>query len=189
MKSVNDCSISWIHKEMKVTNTSSVGEFLSNPRYNDHNVGILCAASSKNGDLERIRRKGDTSSAKFARKGTAIGVQDKGKYTMQGPFPYQDVLANFGSLLMATRPLVSYDDITLPYQPTKPPSKKRKRNHEKSVSEQANEEEEESRELTHEEIWDDSALVNAWEAATEEYEAYHGSEKTWKTQAVNKAPL
>jgi hypothetical protein len=88
---------------------------------------------------------------------------------------------------MATRPLVSYDDITLPYQPTKPPPKKRKRNHEKSVSEQA--EEEESRELTHEEIWDDSALVNAWEAATEEYEACHGSEKAWKTQAVNKAPL
>jgi len=49
--------------------------------------------------------------------------------------------------------------------------------------------EEESRELTHEEIWDDSALVNAWEAATEEYEAYHGSEKSWKTEPVTKAPL
>ena len=53
--------------------TSSVGEFRSNPRYNDHNVGILCAASSKNGDFERIRRKGDTNSASFARKGTAMG--------------------------------------------------------------------------------------------------------------------
>lgn len=28
-----------------------------------------------------------------------------------------------------------------------------------------------SRELTYEEIWDDSALVDAWNAATEEYEA------------------
>ena len=138
---------------------------------------------------------------------------------------------------MATRPLLSYDDITLPYEPTKhqqhsrqPPPRKRKRNnHQKSnhwgdprsrsnngvsngngssgsqfqegrnvsVSEEVfvdpndyeEEGEEESRELTHEEIWDDSALVSAWEAATEEYEAYHGSEKSWKTEPVNKAPL
>jgi len=137
---------------------------------------------------------------------------------------------------MATRPLLSYDDITLPYEPTKhqqhsrhPPPKKRKRNnHQKSnhwddprsssnngvsngngssgsqfqegrnvsVSEEVfvdpndyEEGEEESRELTHEEIWDDSALVSAWEAATEEYEAYHGSEKSWKIEPVNKAPL
>lgn len=32
------------------------------------------------------------------------------------------------------------------------------------------EEEDESRELTYEEIWDDSALIDAWNAATEEYE-------------------
>ena len=57
---------------MEKKNTFSVGEFLSKPRYNDHNVGILCAANSKNGDLERIRRKGDTNSAKCARKGTGI---------------------------------------------------------------------------------------------------------------------
>lgn len=30
--------------------------------------------------------------------------------------------------------------------------------------------EDESRELTHEEVWDDSALIAAWDAATEEYE-------------------
>ena len=48
---------------------------------------------------------------------------------------------------------------------------------------------EESRELTHEEIWDDSTLVNAWEAATEEYEAYHGPDKGWKKEPVNKSPL
>ena len=31
-------------------------------------------------------------------------------------------------------------------------------------------EEEMSRQLTHEEIWDDSALIDAWNAANEEYE-------------------
>lgn len=94
---------------------------------------------------------------------------------------------------MATRSLVSYDDITLPYQPTKPPPpKKRKKFQQKSEAfPDTNdcEEDEESRELTHEEIWDDSALVNAWEAATEEYEAYHGSKKDWKSETINKAPL
>ena len=96
---------------------------------------------------------------------------------------------------METRSLVSYDDIARPYQPTKPPLKKRKRNQQKPSYKDAFsdpndcEEEDESRELTHEEIWDDSALVNAWEAATEEYEAYHGSEKAWKTETVNKALL
>jgi hypothetical protein len=34
----------------------------------------------------------------------------------------------------------------------------------------AEEEEEESRELTHDEVWDDSALIAAWESATAEYE-------------------
>jgi hypothetical protein len=32
------------------------------------------------------------------------------------------------------------------------------------------EEEEESRELTQDEVWDDSALITAWESATAEYE-------------------
>ena len=32
------------------------------------------------------------------------------------------------------------------------------------------EETEESRELTHEEIWDDSALIDAWNSANAEYE-------------------
>jgi len=51
------------------------------------------------------------------------------------------------------------------------------------------EEEEESRELTYEEIWDDSALIDAWNAATEEYEAYHGTDKDWKKEPVHKSPL
>jgi hypothetical protein len=149
-------------------------------------------------------------------------------------------------MVEATRPVVSYDDITLPYeqpdelqpQPSSsshnalyhhpPPSKKRKKSNQKakphksasnSTSQHAeflkstgtsskqqpeeeqwdadpdegeysyDEEGEESRELTHEEIWDDSALVNAWEAATEEYEAYHGPDKGWKKEPVNKSPL
>lgn len=148
--------------------------------------------------------------------------------------------------MAATRPVVSYDDITLSYdQPDglppqssssshnahyhhPPPSKKRKKNNQKakqhksasnSTSQRADflksagasskqqpeegrwdadtdegeygydEDGEESRELTHEEIWDDSALVNAWEAATEEYEAYHGPDKDWKREPINKSPL
>jgi hypothetical protein len=43
-----------------------------------------------------------------------------------------------------------------------------------------NEEGEESRELTYEEIWDDSALINAWNAATEEYEVCLFSQGLWK---------
>ena len=32
------------------------------------------------------------------------------------------------------------------------------------------EDEDESRELTHQELWDDSSLIDAWNAAAEEYE-------------------
>ncbi|KAI0321906.1 hypothetical protein OF83DRAFT_1097073 [Amylostereum chailletii] len=49
--------------------------------------------------------------------------------------------------------------------------------------------EEESRMLTHEEIWDDSALVDAWESAQAEYEAFHGKGKSWKDEPVKKSPL
>ncbi|KAF8624889.1 hypothetical protein AX15_005757 [Amanita polypyramis BW_CC] len=48
---------------------------------------------------------------------------------------------------------------------------------------------EESRELTHGEIWDDSALIEAWNAATEEYEALNGPHKSWKSEPIHKAPL
>ncbi|KAF8485141.1 hypothetical protein DFH94DRAFT_718587 [Russula ochroleuca] len=51
------------------------------------------------------------------------------------------------------------------------------------------EEEVESRELTQGEIWDDSALIDAWESATAEYEAYHGKGKDWKKEPVKKSPL
>ncbi|EIN13234.1 hypothetical protein PUNSTDRAFT_128921 [Punctularia strigosozonata HHB-11173 SS5] len=51
------------------------------------------------------------------------------------------------------------------------------------------EENEESRELTHEEIWDDSALIDAWNAAAEEYEALNGPDKGWKNEPVHKSPL
>ncbi|KAF8060889.1 hypothetical protein FPV67DRAFT_1511969 [Lyophyllum atratum] len=124
------------------------------------------------------------------------------------------------------RPVVSYDDITLPYQATSPtqprsyspkpsPAKKRKWNKKpKGRSSQSfnnnynnaglgpgsssmavdaedenAEEDEESRDLTHNEIWDDSALIDAWNAATEEYEAYNGPDKGWKAEPVHKSPL
>jgi len=48
----------------------------------------------------------------------------------------------------------------------------------------------ESRELTHEEIWDDSALIEAWDAAMNEYRAFHGSENKWKAEPIsNPSPL
>ncbi|KAJ8088914.1 hypothetical protein PM082_014160 [Marasmius tenuissimus] len=117
------------------------------------------------------------------------------------------------------RQVVSYEDITLPYVVTanavqevsklnfnhKSHSKKRKRkarnsnnrdndHHQEVFAEGQYEEQEEddmelSRELTHEEIWDDSALIEAWNAATEEYEAYHGPDKGWKAEPVHKSAL
>lgn len=39
-----------------------------------------------------------------------------------------------------------------------------------AVVDNVEEDDEESRELTHDEIWDDSALIDAWNAASEEYE-------------------
>lgn len=111
------------------------------------------------------------------------------------------------------RPVVSYDDITLPYDSVSAvvqetsriaahnnnrtfttnkssSSKKRKRKSRHSAAATSGNhgnignntsfdgeededavylEVEESRELTHEEIWDDSALIEAWNAAAEEY--------------------
>ena len=92
---------------------------------------------------------------------------------------------------MASRSLVSYDDITAPYVV---PTKRRKRNKRSAPLQPAEEDEAlddttQSRELTHEEIWDDSALVEAWNAATEEYEAYHGPDKGWKKEPLHKSPL
>ncbi|PBK61910.1 hypothetical protein ARMSODRAFT_1025256 [Armillaria solidipes] len=41
-----------------------------------------------------------------------------------------------------------------------------------------------SRELTHAEIWNDSVLINAWEAVHEEYTAYHGGDTALKTNPI-----
>ena len=105
---------------------------------------------------------------------------------------------------MTTRQIVSYDDITLPYDSSEGhqgssgrphPKKRRKINQQAKQVNLAprrptvNLDHEESRELTHEEIWDDSALVEAWEAAQQEYEIYHGTCKNWKDESVKKSPL
>ncbi|KAF9261910.1 hypothetical protein L218DRAFT_960864 [Marasmius fiardii PR-910] len=114
------------------------------------------------------------------------------------------------------RQVVSYEDITLPYEVTanatnevtklnanhhhnnQKSQSKRKRKARHSIGKrqgalaEENSETEDmdmSRELTHEEIWDDSALIDAWNAATEEYEAYHGPDKGWKSEPVHKSPL
>ena len=109
----------------------------------------------------------------------------------------------------AMRPVISYDDITLPYKPETssssssrpPPNKKRKWYKQPShqrvsksttlVPPEATDPtaQVEGRELTHEDIWDDSALIAAWDAATEEYEAYNGPEKGWKMESVHKSSL
>lgn len=108
------------------------------------------------------------------------------------------------------RPIVSYDDISLPYQPPdespqtttnssplpRRPKKRKNNGHNNSnqharaqnggvydqqaaprpdLAVQVDEQEDydgelESRDLTHDEIWDDSALIEAWNAAAEEYE-------------------
>lgn len=72
------------------------------------------------------------------------------------------------------------------------PSKRQSNAKDKEVvfdDDEAEREDGESRELTHEEIWDDSALVDAWNAAMEEYEAYNGPDKGWKKEPVHKSPL
>ncbi|KAF8665099.1 hypothetical protein AX16_000567 [Volvariella volvacea WC 439] len=109
--------------------------------------------------------------------------------------------------MQGSRPLVSYDDLALPYGPdgpsdfagpsdasNAPPPKKRKAGNggttkpaRKAVSQTT--ETDESRELTHEEIWDDSALIEAWNAATEEYEALNGPDKGWKSEPVHRSPF
>ncbi|KAH8101564.1 hypothetical protein BXZ70DRAFT_891485 [Cristinia sonorae] len=51
-------------------------------------------------------------------------------------------------------------------------------------------EDEESRVLTKEEIWDDSALIDAWNSASAEYESFHGKgNKSWKEEPVKRSPL
>lgn len=115
--------------------------------------------------------------------------------------------------MAAVRPIVSYDDITLPYDgpseitPQSPPqiqprplvnnpsSKKRKntnkqkQNSNESQLKKRKEHNYESRELTRDEIWDDRALIEAWEAATEEYEVLNGPDKAWKNEPVHKSSL
>lgn len=86
------------------------------------------------------------------------------------------------------RALVSYDDLTdskssRAKDPTiSPPKKKQKSNrnaHKRSGQGGSNKTrygiQEESRQLTHEDVWDDSALIAAWDAAAEEYEVCPGS--------------
>ncbi|KAG6371505.1 hypothetical protein JVT61DRAFT_9209 [Boletus reticuloceps] len=76
-----------------------------------------------------------------------------------------------------------------------------------AAEEQEQEGGEESGPLTHEEIWNDSALIDAWNSAEAEYKvcrvsrpthtrrsppsskAYHGTSKAWKTEPVKKSPL
>ncbi|KAK0432749.1 uncharacterized protein EV420DRAFT_1603805 [Desarmillaria tabescens] len=86
------------------------------------------------------------------------------------------------------RPVVSYDDIvpdphSYMNRDSRPPVKKPKTNGNASVAF------EHSRELTHAEIWNDSVLIDAWEAVHEEYAAYHGGDTALKTNPTKRSPL
>ncbi|GJJ08880.1 hypothetical protein Clacol_003100 [Clathrus columnatus] len=111
------------------------------------------------------------------------------------------------------RSLISYDDLTDVQtqgdnhtKSASPPKKRRKpnrnsnrksgggssevqRNAAPKPSKPRNGIQQQERYLTHEEIWDDSALINAWNAAAEEYEVLNGPDKQWKTEPVNKSAL
>ncbi|PBK75154.1 hypothetical protein ARMSODRAFT_508362 [Armillaria solidipes] len=82
------------------------------------------------------------------------------------------------------RPIVSYEDIaSTPAYSLAPPAKKRKTNHNpKRKQRNRNRGSHEEEELTHDEIWDDSALIDAWTTANEEYAAHHGEDKSWKDE-------
>ncbi|KAK0475103.1 hypothetical protein IW261DRAFT_1422428 [Armillaria novae-zelandiae] len=86
------------------------------------------------------------------------------------------------------RPVVSYDDIVPDPRPSlnndsPSPPKKLKTDGNPAIAF------EHSRELTHAEIWNDSVLIDAWEALQEEYTAYHGGDTSLKTNPTKKSPL
>ncbi|KAK0232715.1 hypothetical protein IW262DRAFT_1451191 [Armillaria fumosa] len=86
------------------------------------------------------------------------------------------------------RPVVSYDDIvpdprsSLNIDSPSPP-KKLKTDGNAAVAFEL------SRELTHAEIWNDSVLIDAWEAVQEEYTAYHGGDTSLQMNPTKKSPL
>ncbi|KAK0197955.1 hypothetical protein F5146DRAFT_995568 [Armillaria mellea] len=86
------------------------------------------------------------------------------------------------------RPVVSYDDIVPDPRPSlnrdSPSlSKKPRTDGNGTVPFEL------SRELTHAEIWNDSVLIDAWEAVHEEYTAYHGGDISLKINPTKKSPL
>ncbi|KAK0245244.1 hypothetical protein EDD85DRAFT_800347 [Armillaria nabsnona] len=86
------------------------------------------------------------------------------------------------------RPVVSYDDIVPDPRSSMnsglpSPSKKLKTDGNAPVAFEL------SRELIHAEIWNDSVLIDAWEAVHEEYVAYHGGDAALKTNPTKRSPL
>ena len=108
-------------------------------------------------------------------------------------YTLSSVLNNTASCLPRMRPIVSYADLTPASQDLKDMtanSNAQVVNVLPAPSIAASRGEfEESRELTHEEIWDDSALIEAWNSATEEYEAMNGPDKSWKEVPIHRSPL
>lgn len=109
---------------------------------------------------------------------------------MMGPNIDLMYLPNTTCTLTTTmRELVSYDDITQPFDageqasaaPSAPPTKKQKKNHKGAKQQQASIKRDDAAnsydiEMTNNDAWDDSALIDAWNAATEEYEVRYSDQ-------------
>ncbi|PBK61907.1 hypothetical protein ARMSODRAFT_1025252 [Armillaria solidipes] len=86
------------------------------------------------------------------------------------------------------RPVVAYDDIvpdprSSMNKDSPSPSRKLRIDGNAAVAFEL------SRELTHAEIWNDSVLIDAWEAVHEEYAAYQGGDTALKTNPTKRSPL
>ncbi|KAK0245246.1 hypothetical protein EDD85DRAFT_943651 [Armillaria nabsnona] len=91
----------------------------------------------------------------------------------------------YDSVIKASTITPAIDHFPFTRSPMRPPSlsKKLKTNGNATVAFEL------SRELTHAEIWNDSVLINAWEAIREEYAAYHGGDTTLKMNPTKRSPL
>ncbi|KAI0030338.1 hypothetical protein K488DRAFT_79697 [Vararia minispora EC-137] len=106
--------------------------------------------------------------------------QQNGQYEQQWtPYHYQAQQAMHWDDPAASEQSISYDTNVGPAPPIEP----------ETVEGDGGDGGEMSRILTHEEIWDDSALIEAWDSAMAEYEVYHGKDKPWKDRPVKKSPL
>lgn len=73
----------------------------------------------------------------------------------------------------------SQSSATLSYDPPAPTSVKKDKPKRYTIN----------HELSQEDLWDDSALIQAWDAAAEEYASLNGPGKSWKDEPTHKSAL